>query len=275
MTKLITVEEVLALDKAMPDHVLSYGTHPEQFAHLYLPMERGPYPTVILLHGGCWRSSVSLDYFGQAARNLSKLGLAVWNLEYRRIENGGGWPTTFLDVASGTDYLQNIASIYNLDLSRTLALGHSAGGHLAHWLAARKNLPPTSELYQPNPLGFLGFISLAGIPDLELALRDNICSNQAPKELIGGTPEEFPERYAQASPARLAPIGGQQIFIQGTQDDTVQLIHIEDYVKKAKARGEDIRLITLQNTGHFELVVSTTPQWQIVEEKVMQLFGMG
>ena len=274
MADLLTVDDLLALPTVPPDVVLSYGSHAEQFGHLYLPVDTGPHPVVVLLHGGCWRARVSLDYMGQFARALTNDGIAVWSLEYRRLDNGGGWPETFLDVAAGADFLRTVADEYDLDLARVFTVGHSAGGHLALWLAGRHNLSSSSELYAEKPLELLGVVSLAGIPDLAEALEQNICPD-APDRLMGGTPQQVPERYAQGSPAELLPLGLRQIFIQGEQDDTVPISYVKLYEAAAKKGGEEVRLESLADTGHFEIVVATAPQWQTVRAAVLELLEKG
>ena len=123
MTHLLTVDDLLALPSVPPDVSLAYGPHAEQFGHLYLPAGAGPHPVVVLLHGGCWRARVNLTYMGGFARALTEDGVAVWNLEYRRLDLGGGWPHTFLDVAKGADYLKAVADEYALDLARVLTVG--------------------------------------------------------------------------------------------------------------------------------------------------------
>src|SRR5688572_6954117 len=115
----------------MPDRI-AYGSDPLQFGHLFLPAVGGPHPVVVVIHGGFWRSLYDLEYMGPVCEALSRVGVAAWSLEYRRLGNpGGGWPGTFEDVASGTSHLQKIAQQHDLDLDRIIALGHSAGGHLA------------------------------------------------------------------------------------------------------------------------------------------------
>ena len=274
MVDLLTVDDLLALPPVPPDVVLNYGSHAEQFGHLYLPDDVGPHPVVVLLHGGCWRARVSLDYMGQFARALTNDGIAVWSLEYRRLDLDGGWPNTFLDVAAGADFLGKAADEYDLDLARVLTVGHSAGGHLALWLAGRHNLSSSSELYREKPLELRGVVSLAGIPDLAEALNQNICPD-ALGRLMGGTPQQVPERYAQGSPFNLLPLGLRQILIQGEQDDTVPLSYVKLYEAAAKKGGEEVRLGSLADTGHFEIVVATTPQWQTVRAAVLELLEKG
>lgn len=273
--ELLDADDLLALPKVVPNVRLEYGTDSDQqFGHLYLPESEGSYPVVILIHGGCWRARVSLDYFGQAAQALTKQGITVWNLEYRRLGNGGGWRNTFLDVAAGADFLRDVAKDYPLDLNRAVAVGHSAGGHLVHWLAARSRLDSSSELYRDTPLLLKGFISLAGIPDLAEAVKRSICDDAAPVQLMGGLPSEVPERYVQGSPAELAPLACKQVFIQGRQDETVPHDYVESYVGKAAARGENVKLISLDTTGHFEVVIASTPQWKKVEAVIEEMLDL-
>lgn len=270
MPDLLTVDDLLALPAAPPDAELTYGDDAEQFGHLYLPNTPGPYPVIVLLHGGCWRSGVDLSYFGQGARALSEKGIAVWNLDYRCVGNGGGWPNTFLDVAMGTDFLREIASKYALDLDRVIAMGHSAGGHLALWLAARSSLKPQDELFSQSPLVMQGVVSLAGIPDLTEAHRQGVCK-EMPSALIGALPEEKPERYRQASPAALLPVSTPQVLVQGVRDETVPLAYVEAYWTRAR-RYDRVDLVPLEQTGHYEIVVPGTWQWEQVVNHTLDLF---
>src|SRR5258706_4695885 len=129
---------------------LAYGAEPFQFGELYLPDNAGPHPVVILIHGGYWRARYGLDLMIGLAHDLAARGVAVWNIEYRRVGNpGGGWPGTLLDVALAADNLKIVAQAYALDLQRVIPIGHSAGGHLAFWPAARPNLFKKSRPTSP------------------------------------------------------------------------------------------------------------------------------
>jgi acetyl esterase/lipase len=171
------VEDYLKLPAVAADHRLAYGQAVDQFGDLYLPSTPGPHPVAVLLHGGCWQAKYDLQPLGNLCHALRAGGLAVWSLEYRRLGAGGGWPTTFQDVAAGSDFLRNLAPRFALDLSRVVAVGHSAGGHLALWLAGRHCLPPDSLLFGERPLQLAGVVALAGIPDLAAAAQWNICNN--------------------------------------------------------------------------------------------------
>jgi pimeloyl-ACP methyl ester carboxylesterase len=217
----LTVKDLLAVPPTPADHVIFYGKDPLQFGELRLPEGNELHPVIVVIHGGCWLAEYDLHHISPLATALTKEGYATWSLEYRRVGNeGGGWPDTFLDVAQGTDYLRELAKTYPMDLNRVITLGHSAGGHLALWLAARHKLPVGSPLYSENPLTIRGVVSLAGVGDLGLPEYQAICGCVVPK-LMGGSPSEVPERYAQGSPIELLPLNVRQILVQGAGDATV------------------------------------------------------
>src|SRR4051794_8801364 len=152
--KLESFTDLLAKPREQADARIAYGSDPNQFGDLWVPAGKGPFPVVVLIHGGCWQAAlpgtILMDYM---AADLRAKGVAVWNLEYRRLgQAGGGYPGTFLDVAAGVDKLRNLAKARNLDLSRVVVAGHSAGGHLTAWTAGRGRLPRTSPLHAGKPL---------------------------------------------------------------------------------------------------------------------------
>ena len=161
----ITWQEVQALPRPAADHRIAYGDGEFRFGELRLPIGDGPFPVVVLIHGGCWLAEFDLDYMASTGAALVDNGVAVWTLEFRRIGNpGGGWPGTFEDVARGFDHLCNLAERFPLNLDRVVLAGHSAGGHLALWLAARHVLPKASPLHAPDPLGVRGVLAFcAGV----------------------------------------------------------------------------------------------------------------
>ena len=271
--RLLSRDDYLYLPAIPADHRLCYGPHPAQFGDLYLPQQPGPHPVVILLHGGCWQAQYGLAPLGQLCTALVNEGLAVWNLEYRRLGNGGGWPMTFTDVAMGADFLQGIADQYAMDLSHVVATGHSAGGHLALWLAGRHRLPAASPLYTATAFPLHGVVSLAGIPDLAEGVKRHICRG-ACQDLVGGSPEAVPQRYLQASPRALLPLGIPQWHIVGRDDQSVPLDYVQQYVTVA-TQHDVVQLDILPDTGHFELVVPTTAAWGTVRHAVLTLLRGG
>ncbi|BAY81281.1 putative esterase/lipase/thioesterase [Calothrix parasitica NIES-267] len=266
---ILTLEEILTFPDVPGNRRVLYGSDPSQFGELYLPQKPGPHPVVVLVHGGCWLAEYGLNLMGQMAAALKEEGLAVWNLEYRRLGNGGGWTGTFEDVALGTDFLRTIAPQFNLDLSRLVTVGHSAGGHLALWLAGRRNLPNTSSLYKDNSLPVRGVVSLAGIPDLITGVEQNICLGSI-QQLVGGLPSEVPGRYKQASPRELLPLKVPQWHLSGKEDEIVPTSYIKEYVKVAK-RYDQVYLDVLRNAGHFELIYPNTSTWSKVRHAIKDI----
>src|SRR5205085_5593329 len=133
---------------------IAYGTDPRQVGDLRLPPGKGPFPVALIVHGGCWHKTFAdLSIMSPLASALTARGFATWNVEYRMLgDPGGGWPGTFLDWGAGTDKLRDLAKQYPLDLKRVIVIGHSAGGHAAHWIAARPGLPTEAEVRGRDPL---------------------------------------------------------------------------------------------------------------------------
>ncbi len=254
------------------DHRIAYGDDPLQFGELRLPEGEGPHPVAIIIHGGCWYSAYDIKHIGNFAAALTATGVATWTLEYRRIGNpGGGWPGTFEDVAQGADRLRVLARSYPLDLRRVVAVGHSAGGQLALWLAARRHLPRSSLLRSFKPLSLRGVISLAGITDMR---RFSPRCNNAVGRLLGGSPEEVAFRYQQTSPVEMLPLRIPQRLIHGAQDRIVPLESSREYEAKARQSGDDTRLTILDNAGHFELIAPQSPAWPTVENALRELLTL-
>jgi acetyl esterase/lipase len=271
LARQMTVKDLLDLSPTTADYRISYGTDPHQFGQLRLPEMEGLFPVVIVIHGGCWLSQYDLHHVSPLATEITKMGYATWSLEYRRIGNdGGGWPGTFLDIADGIDHLRELEKEFPLDLERVVTIGHSAGGHLALWTASRHKIPAKGELFRKNPLPIRGVIALAAIGNLDLPDLQEICGGAIAK-LMGGTPAEVPERYAQGSPLELLPLGIPQIFIQGAKDPIVPMESVQYFCEAAEKSGDKVKLIILEEAGHFEVVMPTTFAWPEVQKAVKTL----
>ena len=136
--RILTVANAMKWDSPPADVRIPYGDGEFQFGDLRLPEGPGPYAVAILIRGECFLSMYNIEHNVRFAEALTESGIAVWNLEYRRVGNeGGGWPGTFEDIAHGADHLRVLAKEYPIDLERVISIGHSAGGHLALWVAAR------------------------------------------------------------------------------------------------------------------------------------------
>jgi len=263
----LTVQDYLALPRPSADHRIAYGGDPLQFGELRLPPGAGPHPVAIVIHGGCWRAQYDLAPLSSFCAALTEAGVATWSLEYRRVGNpGGGWPGTFEDVATGADFLRSLAKDHLLDLNRVIAVGHSAGGHLALWLAARRRLPRESPLYAPDPIPLAGVVAIAGVADLRAAAERGICGDVI-AQIAGGN-------YALSSPIELLPLGIPQRLVNGGRDTTVPLELGRSYEAAARKSGDDAKLVAIDEAGHFEMVSPRTAAWAVVKQNVLSLLKM-
>lgn len=265
----ISYTDLLSRPLPAPTLTQHYGPAPNQFAELFMPRGNGPHRVVVLIHGGCWLAEIPgtplMDYI---AADLQQRGYAVWNIEYRRIgDAGGGYPGTFQDVAAALDSLRKIAPRYDLDLTRVVAVGHSAGGQLALWAAARPHLPKASALTQPNSLPIAAVVSLAGIDDLEAYRQSGPAACGGPQTidaLVGPTTAAHQDVYSDTSPARLLPIGVPQTIVSGALDPIVPQNFGHAYAAKAKAAGDPVQEVVLPDAGHFELIDPKSAAWKSI-----------
>lgn len=226
-----------------------YGAHARQVADLWLPDGR-PRGVVVLVHGGFWRAAYDRSLQDAVVADLVAARWAVWNVEYRPVGDGGGWPRTFEDVATATDALGDVAASHDLPLDRVVAVGHSAGGTLAAWLAARHLLPEGAAGSRPR-VRPTAVCAQAGVLDLVAGARERL-GDDAVLDLLGATPEDGPERYATTSPAALVPTGVPVLALTGAQDDVVPPHQSEAFVAAAVAAGGAVGLQVVPDEGHME-----------------------
>lgn len=227
-----------------------------QVGDLVLPEAPGPHPVVVVLHGGFWQAMYGRRLMNRLSAGLAGAGFAAWNLEYRRVGAGGGWPATFLDVAAGVDA---VARLPGVDAGRVTTLGHSAGGQLSLWAAARPGLPMGAP--GASPAVVVGSaISLAGVLDLVDAARRGV-GGPAVSQLLGGRPADVAERYDLASPLARVPIGVPQLLVHGEADRHVPVDMSRRYADAALAAGDDVDLITPTGVNHMDLLDPRSPAW--------------
>ena len=264
--------DVDALASKPPDTRIPYGSDDLQHGELRLPKGKGPFPVAVVIHGGCWVARFATTQNTAAlADALRDAGIATWNIEYRRTDSpGGGWPGTFADIGAATDLLRKIAIEHPLDLSRVVTVGHSAGGHLALWAAARSRLPKTSPLHTASPLPVRAAIALGGPGDLRAfrAYDEKICGADVIDQLMGGTPETVADRYAQGSPSELLPFGVRQILIVGVNDGVMPPPEREMYAAKATKAGDRAEVVEVPG-GHFEVIAPTSTAWPLVRDTIL------
>ncbi len=215
----------------------SYGPDPHQYAELYLPAgDRRP-GVVVVIHGGFWRSAFDASGGRPLCVDLAERGWVAWNLEYRRVGTGGGWPATLSDVAAAIDLLAGL----DVDRSQVVAVGHSAGGQLAAWAAGRARLPagaPGTSVRVP----LTAVVAQAGVLDLATAATTGV-GGTAVTDFLGGTPNEVPVRYAWTDPIVQVPLSVPVVCVHGRADESVPFSQSERYVAAARAAGAEVELV--------------------------------
>jgi acetyl esterase/lipase len=239
--------------------VYEYGRARAQNAELLLP-EGTPRGVVLLVHGGYWQAGYDRTLEDAVAADLVAGGWAVWNLDYRAVGDGGGWPMTYADVAAGADYLAVAAREHNLTLDTLVAVGHSAGGALAGWLAARPQLPAGAVGAAPA-VRVTALCTQAGVNDLAAGSRDDL-GGGAVNSVIGGPPDRYSERYAVADTSQHLPLGIPLLVVTGAEDVVVPVYQSRDFAAAAAKAGDDVQLKVVAGEGHFEHLDPGTGVWR-------------
>lgn len=259
----VSFSEIQALEYSAPNEVVPYGAGEYQFAEYWHPGTSEP-ALVILIHGGCWSNEYGLDHIRALASKLKGSGYAVWSTEYRRVGDvGGGWPGTFEDIADSLNYTDKLS---NINQHAKFVMGHSAGGHLALWVAAAGHLPLESPLGKRMKTQIQGAIGLAPIADLAAySLGDNSCEVVTEK-LMGGSAIDLAERYALGSPSALLP-SIDSILIHGEGDTIVNISQSQRYA----ASSSRASIIPLKGLGHFDMINPEGPVFDRIIEALVRL----
>lgn len=246
---------------------IPYGDHSSQFGVLRMPTLSGLSPVVITIHGGFWQSKYGLEENTPLDEDLTRRGYATWNIEYRRMgEVGGGWTGTFDDIINAVNHLNQLKERFQIDLSRVIVLGHSAGGHLALWLASQINKDQMNGIENALLIPIRSVISLAGVTDLRQMwkIHEDKGMISPVTSFIGGSPQEVSERYSLASPIELLPLNIEQILIHGELDRHVPVDLSVEYHRRALELGDKVSLVVLPDVEHFMVIDPSSSAWQSV-----------
>jgi acetyl esterase/lipase len=254
-----------------PWTLLPYGPRPDQVAEVTVPPDaEGPLPLALLLHGGVWREPHDRVHVRPLAAALAATGVVVANVDYRRVDGAGGWPTTFADVALATDTVPDLieASGLAIDRSAVVLVGHSAGGHLALWSTLRHLTAPDVPGYRVTPLPVAGVVPLAGVVALTSFYRTSPDGDTVAR-LMGGDPAAVPDRYRAADPALLGAPECRVVLVHGSEDEAVPVQTARDYA----AAHDVVALVELAGTGHFEVIDPGSTAWPAVRAAVLLALG--
>jgi acetyl esterase/lipase len=273
----MTLADYLALTGPAPTAKIAYGSAPSQYAELFRPAGEGPFPVAVLVHGGCWTIKFGgIEQMRNLAGALAAQGIAVWNVEYRRVdEDGGGYPGTYQDINAALDLLGAQAQRQHLDLGRIVAIGHSAGGQLVQWIAGRERIPASSPLFRTHPLPVRQIISLGGLADLrnERALIAASCGRNT-VELAGLPSVGRPDVFADTNAAELMPNGSHTVLITGELDAVSPPRAAHDYAARARAAGDSASVIILPGASHYDEVAATSPSFKLVLPAIRRALGL-
>ena len=227
----------------------------------------GPAPLVLFLHGGFWRAAYDRTHTGPLAAALAAAGFAVCTPEFRRTgQSDGGWPGTFDDVAAAVDRLpalvREVAGADVISSAPPVLGGHSAGGHLALWAAARHTIPPGAPWHAAPPRP-AGVVALAAVSDLDACYTLGL-GRGAVVALLGGGPDDFPDRYRITDPMRLLPLGCPVRLVHGSADSVVPCSLSTGFLSRGSAAGDDVSLTELPGAGHFDVIDPLSGVWQQV-----------
>ena len=274
---LMSWQDLLSQPMLSPDQTLQTGAGATDLVDVWIPEGNGPHPTVIMIHGGCWQKSIAdRTLMNYAADALRREGMAVWNIEYRGVdEEGGGYPGTFLDVARAVDALGELGPSLGLNTERVAAFGHSAGGHLALWAASRARIQE-GPLASESPLPIVAVLNSGGLADLEASapVTQAGCLADIMDTLTGSPSAARPDVFSDTSPSELLPAGVWAYSVNGAEDRIAPATLGEGYTRKAQAAGDEADVLIVPETGHVELVSPGTQAFEAETAILKDMVGL-
>jgi len=268
--KIMTWNDLLSREQPSPDETISYGDDPLQVIDIWRPAKVVSAPAVIMIHGGCWQTSVAeRDIMNWIADDLRKHGVGVWNIEYRGVDRGGGYPGTYEDVGKAADLFEKRAAEFGMQTSRKIAIGHSAGGHLALWLVNRPKFMVTEKLRGDDPIRLDLAISQGGLPDLrEGGLRHgHPCGTDAPQKMSG------PD-FSLTSPPEMNVGEAKQILFNNDSDHVAPPEYARTYKAKMAAKNTAVFIDETDGEGHVELIAPDSKSWAKQRDVILKEFRL-
>ena len=264
-------DDLLSRPQPKPDATMAYGDDALQIVDVWTPKGEGPFPAVIMIHGGCWQTAVAeRDIMNWIADDLRAHGVGVWNIEYRGVDRGGGYPGTYQDVGAAADLFLREGAKYDFRIDGPrIAIGHSAGGHLALWLARRPGLAASDPLRGPDPVTIDVAISQGGLPDLRAGAASvgHGCGAEAPRDMARG-------EFARTSPPEM-PVGeAREIQFNNALDQITPPATGEAYSAAMAKRGRSVTMVVTPGEGHVELIAPDSVSWSKQRAAILAALGM-
>jgi pimeloyl-ACP methyl ester carboxylesterase len=263
--------DLLGQPRPVPDETISYGDDPLQVVDIWIPKGDLPLRGVIMIHGGCWQSnSAGRDVMNYIANDLREAGIGVWNIEYRGVDRvGGGYPGTYEDVGKAADLFAEKGADFGFSTRKTVVIGHSAGGHLALWLAARPQLPRGVKIRGSSPISIDIAISQGGLPDLRQGVRrkGHVCGTEAPTKMAGG-------HFRWTSPPDM-PIGeAKQILFNNARDEIAPPAFADNYKASLASEGVPLETVITPDEGHVELIAPGSKSWAAQKLVILEVLTL-
>lgn len=255
-------DDLLSRSKPLPDATVTYGTEALQVVDVWKPAGAGRHPAVIMIHGGCWQTAIATrDIMNWIAGDLRSHGVGVWNIEYRGVDRGGGYSGTYLDVGAAADMFEAKRGEYGFRVDApVVVIGHSAGGHLALWLARRVAMAKGDQLRGAAPLKVDLAISQGGLPDLraQTKLPDHGCGNEGAIAMAG-------DEFARTSPPEMPK--GSAREMQFNND-------LDRIAPPAFGKAYGAEMVTTPREGHVELIAPDSVSWSKQRAVILKAFGL-
>jgi acetyl esterase/lipase len=262
-----TPEELNALPQSKFAAAQSYGqASPRQVGELRLPKGRGPFPVAMLVHGGCWDGRGSPAQMVPIADWLAARGVASWNVDYRELGSGGGWPMTFQDWAGALAALKPLALRYPLDLTRVSVIGHSAGATPAAWLGSGSQGDEILVEGLPKVRGSVILDGPIGLAPYAGGIDKAICERSVVEPLMGGSPAKVPARYAILDPLKNPPTVRDMLVVDGA----LPAQRAED-LAAVRAAGVHLEVIEVSQDQHFDLLKPGTPDFEKIAPALLRV----